>query len=169
MEIVSATIDDLSRYQELARQTFYDAYEPNTNPGDLQKYMAENFSDDVVRNELTDQHSAVFLLQDERQQIAGYIKLRWGTSHELLSGKSIELQRIYVHKEFYNKGLGKILLDHAEQYGRQNGFEWIWLCVWYENHGAIRFYERAGWKEFGKTKFRFGDTVFDDPVLKKKL
>lgn len=168
MEIVKFTIDDLDIYQSVARQTFYDAYERNTDAENLQKYIDDNFSLPVVTAELHDPDCALFYLRDGNN-IVGYIKLRWNTSHDLLEGKAIELQRIYVVKEYYGKGYGKILLDHAEQYGRENGFDWIWLCVWYENAGAIRFYEREGWKKFGMTRFKFGDVVYDDPVFKKRL
>jgi ribosomal protein S18 acetylase RimI-like enzyme len=169
MEMIKATIEDLLVYQSVARETFYDAYVKDTDPSDLEKYMSEHFTDEIVSEELNDPHSIAFFLKNADGNIVGYIKLRWNTTHELLTGRSIELQRIYVLKEFYNKGYGKILIDYAEQYGRQHGFEWIWLCVWGENQGAIRFYERAGWKKFGMTKFKFGDTVYDDPVFKKRL
>jgi len=168
MEIIKYTIDDLETYQSVARQTFFDAYEKDTKPSDLQKYIAENFATEVVKTDLTDPESAVFFLHDD-EKILGYVKLRWNTYHEALTGKAIELQRIYVLKEYYGKGYGKILIDHAEQFGRENGFEWIWLCVWLDNHGAIRFYEKAGWEKFGMTRFKFGDIVYDDPVFKKKL
>lgn len=168
MEIVKFTTDDLDVYQSVARQTFFDAYERNTDAENLQKYIDDNFALPVVTAELDDPNCALFYLR-EGNDILGYIKLRWNTSHDLLKGKVIELQRIYVVKEFYGKGYGKILLEHAEQFGRENGFEWIWLCVWYENAGAIRFYEKAGWEKFGMTRFKFGDVVYDDPVFKKKL
>lgn len=168
MEIIKFTTDDLDIYQSVARQTFYDAYEKNTDANDLQQYIDENFALPVVKAELNGEDCAMFYLR-EGDNILGYIKLRWNTSHELLKGNVIELQRIYVVKEFYGKGYGQVLLDYAEQYGRENGFEWIWLCVWRENAGAIKFYERAGWEKFGMTSFRFGETVYDDPVYKKRL
>lgn len=169
MEMIKATIDDLLVYKAVASETFYDAYVKDTDPSDLQKYMSENFTDEMLREELNDPHGVIFFLKNAGENILGYIKLRWNTSHLLLTGWAIELQRIYVLKEFYNKGYGKVLIDFAEQYGRQHGYEWIWLCVWAENHGAIRFYERAGWEKFGMTKFKFGDTIYDDPVFKKRL
>lgn len=169
MEMVKCNMNDLPVYRELARQTFFDAYEKDTDPSDLQQYIGEHFSIEAITRELTDAHCAVFFLKDESKQVTGYVKLRWDTSHELLEGKPIELQRIYVKKEYYGKGYGKLLLDYAEAYGRDHGYDWIWLCVWLDNHGAIRFYRRNGWEQFGEIKFKFGDTIFNDPVFKKKL
>lgn len=168
MEIVQCSFDDWENYQSVARKTFFETYEKGTSADDLDKYMAENFSDDAIIEELTGDHYAVFLLKD-KEKIIGYSKLRWDTTHESLDENSMELQRIYVAKEYQGKGYGKILIDHAEQYAREQGFAWIWLCVWFENHGAIRFYERSGWQKFGDTQFKFGDHVYLDPVFRKKI
>lgn len=167
MEIVQCTIGDLETYQTLARQTFYETYEKGTDPDDLKKYMDEHFSTEAISKELTVEPCAVFILKEN--EMLGYVKLRWDTTHELLEGKCIEMQRIYVVKQHYSKGYGKILIEHAEKYARDHGFDWIWLCVWYENHGAIRFYERSGWQKFGDKQFRFGDHVYLDPVFRKSL
>jgi ribosomal protein S18 acetylase RimI-like enzyme len=167
MEIIQCTINDWEICQKIARQTFFETYEKGTDAKDLEKYMTENFSTDAIKEELTSSSCAVFMLKDKA--IVGYIKLRWDTTHELLDANAIELQRIYVLNEYQGKGYGKMLIEHAEQYARNHGFEWIWLCVWYENHGAIRFYERSGWEKFGDKQFKFGDHVYLDPVLRKKL
>lgn len=169
VEIVRCTIDDLEQYQALARKTFFDTYEVGTDPQDLQKYMEENFSTEVAQKELAGNECAIFLLKEKDLGNVGYVTLRWDTTHELLDANSIELQRIYVSKDHQSKGYGKLLISHGEQYGRQHGFDYIWLCVWYENHGAIRFYERAGWEKFGMKDFKFGDHVYQDPVFRKKL
>lgn len=167
-EIVQCTIDDLEQYQSLARQTFFDTYEVGTDPKDLEKYIGENFSTEAITKELTEEPCAVFLLK-KNNELLGYSKLRWDTTHELLVGKTIELQRIYVLKDQNGKGYGRMLMDHSEQYGREHGFDCIWLCVWFENHHAIRFYEKAGWEKFGMKDFKFGDEVYQDPVLRKNL
>src|SRR5690242_16898833 len=102
-----ATIDDLLLFQAVAREAYHDAYVADTDPSDLQKYIDENFNTEAVSKELSDADSIVFFLKDEAQKVLGFIKLRWNTTHELLSGKIIELHRIYVMKEYYKKGYGK--------------------------------------------------------------
>lgn len=169
MDIVKCTIDEFEPYQVLARQTFIETYEKGTDPGDLDKYIAENFSDEAITQELNSDQCAVFLLKDKDGGLVGYSKLRWDTTHELLEGRVIEMQRIYVLRQYYGQGYGKTLIGHAEQYGREHGFDWIWLCVWFENHGAIRFYEREGWHKFGDKEFKFGDGIYLDPVFRKKI
>jgi len=169
MEIVRVTIDELKQYRSLARKTFLETYESNTDPQQLKDYMEEHFSNEASVAELAGDECAVFFLKDDNGETVGYCKLRWDTTHELLEPNAMELQRIYVLGEYQGNGYGKLLLKHAEQYGREHGFDWIWLCVYYENHGAIRFYEREGWVKFGIKEFKFGDGVYLDPVMKKKL
>lgn len=169
MEVVRCTVQDLEQYQWVARKTFLETYEKNTDPVQLKDYMEEHFSTAAVSSDLKGAECAVFFLKDDNGNILGYSKLRWDTTHELLEPNAIELQRIYILQEHHSNGFGKILLRHAGQYGRDHGFDWIWLCVYYENHGAIRFYEREGWSKFGIKEFKFGDGVYMDPVMKKRL
>lgn len=50
------------------------------------------------------------------------------------------VEHLYVHPNFQNKGVGKLLLDYVKT-ENPNG---LYLWVFEENKDAIRFYEREG-------------------------
>ncbi len=170
MTIIRCDINHLEEYERVARQSFYDAFEKVSHPDNFKLYVSTAFLPEILRGEIEDNKTAIFFLQTETGDTAGYVKLRWDRSDEyFLNQKAIELQRIYLLEQFWNKGYGKALLEFCEKFGKEQGFEWIWLVVWSENHGAIRFYEREGWQQFAIKDFQFGHEVHHDPVLKKKL
>jgi ribosomal protein S18 acetylase RimI-like enzyme len=168
--ITKATETDIESYQYVAQQSFIDAFEEKSNPENFKKYISTAFTIEELMPDLqNNEHAAVFFIHSENTTI-GYVKLRWDRSEEYFgTTKALELQRIYLLKEYWNKGYGRHLLDFSEKIGLEQGFEWIWLCVWCENHGAIRFYEREGWEKFAYKNFQFGDEIHVDPVLKKQL
>lgn len=170
MKIIHCTENHLDELIQVAKQSFIDAFEKQTDPDSFQDYVSKTFEPTAVLAELTHPQSIFFFLQTDDGETAGYLKLRWDRSEEFFpTEKAIELQRIYLLEKFWNKGFGKILLDFSESYSREQGFEWIYLIVWFQNHGAIKFYEREGWTIFGNKDFQFGNEIHHDFALKKKV
>lgn len=170
MKVIRCDVNHLNEYQQVARQSFIDAFEKVSEPKSFKNYISTAFELDILRGELEDTKTAIYFLQTDNGESTGYIKLRWDRSEEFFGAEpALELQRIYLLERFWNKGYGKILLDFSENFAIENAFQWIWLVVWFENHGAIRFYERQGWEKFATKNFQFGDEIHVDPVFKKKL
>ena len=170
MTIIRCNETHLGEYERVARQSFIDAFEKVSEPESFKLYVASAFLPEVLRGDLVSEKAAVYFLKTNEGDTAGYIKLRWDRSDEFFpTEKALELQRIYLLEKYWYKGYGKALLDFSEYFGRENGFLWIWLLVWSENHGAIRFYERAGWEQFAVKDFPFGNEIHHDPALRKSL
>lgn len=83
--------------------------------------------------------------------------------------KHIELQRIYVFKEYHRTGAAQLLMQEALNYARKAGYEVIWLGVWGENEKAMRFYRKYGFQVFGSHEFVVGDKIDIDLLVKKQL
>jgi diamine N-acetyltransferase len=170
MKIIHCTENHLDELIKVAKQSFIDAFEKQTEPDNFQDYVSKAFEPAAVLAELKHPQSIFFFLQTDDGETAGYLKLRWDRSEEFFpTENAIELQRIYLLEKFWNKGFGKILLDFSESYGREHGFEWIYLIVWFQNNGAIKFYEREGWTIFGNKDFQFGNEIHHDFALRKSL
>ncbi|KAJ3294864.1 hypothetical protein HK104_003205 [Borealophlyctis nickersoniae] len=70
-----------------------------------------------------------------------------------------ELKRMYVRPEFRGAGLGKRMLQHLENYARDQGVPLLRLETGIHQHEAIRLYERYGFysiRHFGQ--------YWDDPL-----
>jgi ribosomal protein S18 acetylase RimI-like enzyme len=75
--------------------------------------------------------------------IIGYLKLNFGQSQtEMKEDNSLEIERIYVLKDYHGKNVGQVLLEKSIHIARQKGLDFIWLGVWEENSRAIHFYKK---------------------------
>ena len=170
MKIVKCTENQLDELILVAKQSFIEAFEKNSDPDNFKVYVNKAFTREAVLEELQNAESVFYFLQTAEGENVGYVKLRWDRSDEFFkTERALELQRIYLLETHWNKGFGKILLDFSETYALENGFEWIYLIVWHQNFGAIKFYERQGWAVFGSKDFQFGNEIHHDHALRKKL
>ncbi len=81
----------------------------------------------------------------------------------------LELRRIYLFSRFHGSGAGQFLMDAALDGARAQGAERVLLGVHPENHRALRFYRRNGFRVIGQRQFQVGASVFQDPVLALEL
>ncbi len=154
----------------LSRQTFSDAFEAQTDPENYAIYVDNNLNEEVLRGELQSNTTQFFWARDAQGATVGYLKLRWDRSADFFGEiPALELQRIYLLGKYWNKSYGKILLEFAKNWAKQQQFQWIWLIVWFKNEGAIRFYEREGWEIFGRKDFQFGNEIHHDYVFRIKI
>lgn len=163
------TLNDIDQLQEIGRQTFYETFAGSNTEDDMQKYLDESFSESKLTAELTDPNSEFyFAILDNK--VIGYLKLNFGQSQtELKDDKALEIERIYVLKEFHGKKIGQILYDQAIKIARQKNADYVWLGVWEENPRAINFYKKNGFVEFDKHIFKLGNDEQTDIMMKLKL
>ncbi len=82
-----------------------------------------------------------------------------------ISGRDLELKRIYVFSRFQGKGVGRKLIKEAiaEAYTRK--MERLLLGVYVHNDAAISFYTRMGFRRLGHRKFSMGGQMCDDYIM----
>ncbi len=169
IEIEKVTLNEIEKLQKIGRQTFLETFSESNSEENMKSYLEEGFSREKLTTELNDKNSEFYFAKIENEVI-GYLKLNFGESQtELKDNKSLEIERIYVPKEFHGKSVGQILYDKAIQVAKQKNAEYVWLGVWEENPRAISFYKKNGFVEFDKHIFRLGDDEQTDIMMKLKL
>jgi ribosomal protein S18 acetylase RimI-like enzyme len=104
------------------------------------KYLVEVFENLSKRK-----NSEIFIAEDEKHEFIGYVFV--GESGEMITGLSSGfIYDIFVEEKFRGKGIGKLLLEKAEDYCRRKGYSRIALMVSAANDSAIRLYTRTGFK-----------------------
>jgi len=153
----------------IGAQTFLDAYEAFFNKEDLNSYIISSFSKQLLLEELAHQKIRYFLLYINGKA-GGYLKLRWDrTCTCSISLPSLELERIYVLKEFYRMKTGRYMLERTIAFALNNQFRSIHLGVWQENKRAIEFYTANGFNICGIKKFQLGSYENDDFIMSRAL
>ncbi len=169
IEIQKVTLNDIDQLQKIGRQTFYETFSTGNTEENMTKYLNEGFSIDKLTTELNDKN-AEFYFATHNDNVIGYLKLNFGQSQtELQDDKGLEIERIYVFKDFHGKSVGQILYDKAIHIARQKNTDYVWLGVWEENPRAINFYKKNGFVEFDKHIFKLGNDEQTDIMMKLKL
>jgi len=153
----------------LSRKTFYDAFAHQNNPDDFEAYAAVAFTQEQLLSELENPESAFYFAVSDGEPI-GYIKLNYGNAQaEYQEADGVEVSRLYVHADHQGKKIGNHLLDFAINKSKEDGFKYIWLGVWDQNHAAQRFYARNGFEPVGTHDFVIGTDVQTDILMKREL
>lgn len=169
MQIRKLNISDLENLQKISIQTFRETFEDVNTEENMKKYLTEKLSLSQLKYELENPNSEFFFAENENK-ILGYLKLNFKNAQtEKVDENHLEIERIYVLKEFFHLKIGQILFDKALEIGRKKKLEFVWLGVWKENHRAIRFYEKNRFKVFGKHDFLLGEDVQTDLLMKLKI
>jgi ribosomal protein S18 acetylase RimI-like enzyme len=155
--------------QTIGRQTFFETFSAGNTEENMRKYLEEGFTVEKLSAELNDQNSEFYFATFDNQVI-GYLKLNFGQSQtEIKEDKALEIERIYVLKEYHGKKVGQILYDKAIQMARLKNVDYVWLGVWEENPRAIKFYKKNGFVEFDKHIFKLGDDEQTDIMMRLAL
>jgi diamine N-acetyltransferase len=169
IEIKKIGLTEIEQLQIIGRQTFLETFAQGNTEENMQKYLQEGFTVDKLTNELTNPNSEFyFALLDNK--VVGYLKINFGQAQtELKDQKALEIERIYVLKEFHGKKVGQILYDKAFDIAKQTSADYLWLGVWEENPRAINFYKKNGFVEFDKHIFKLGNDEQTDIMMKLYL
>ncbi|WP_257668952.1 GNAT family N-acetyltransferase [Parapedobacter tibetensis] len=163
------TLNDIEQLQTIGRQTFYETFSAGNTKENMATYLDEGFSMEKLTAELNTENSEFyFALIDDK--VTGYLKLNVGQSQtEIKNDLALEIERIYVLKEFHGKKVGQALYEKAMEIAKQKSAQYIWLGVWEENPRAISFYKKNGFVAFDKHVFKLGDDEQTDIMMKKVL
>jgi ribosomal protein S18 acetylase RimI-like enzyme len=167
--IRKATISDLETIQEISKQTFIETFTEVNTPENMDNYIQENFNAQQIALEINNPESAFYLAILDHQAIA-YLKINFGNAQtETRNLQAMEIQRIYVLKNFHGKQIGQLLLNKAIKIGQESGVETIWLGVWEKNYKAIQFYNNNDFVEFDQHNFTLGNDVQTDLLMELRI
>lgn len=75
---------------------------------------------------------------------------------KLNSGKHLIVHRLCVDPGYQGMGIARLLMNFAEEYGKENGYESIRLDAFMSNKHACSLYEKLGYSTAGIVQFRKG-------------
>jgi ribosomal protein S18 acetylase RimI-like enzyme len=156
-------IDDL---QKISQQTFIETFAESNTKENIKDYVNNNLSIAQLASELSLKNSQ-FYFAIHNSDVIGYLKLNLADAQtELKRENSIEIERIYILKEYHGKKVAKLLFETALTIANERNASFIWLGVWEHNPRAIHFYKKYGFIEFDKHIFRLGNDDQTDIMMK---
>jgi diamine N-acetyltransferase len=162
-------LESLAEYKQIGVETFEESFRTLNNHEDFNLYMNGAFADDKLKKELSDENSEIFLVY-YRHTVIGYLKINEnGSQTELKEAAGLEIERIYVKKEYQGQKIGEKLLDFAINQASEKKKKYVWLGVWEKNLGAQKFYKRHEFEQFSEHDFYLGNDRQTDVMMKLEL
>ena len=164
-----ATTKDASLIARLSRKTFYETFAEHNSAANMEKFMQEAFTNDLLEKEVG-MPGTIFLLAYRNGKLAGYVKLK---DNSPLPGDErnnvMEIARFYALKEMIGKGVGSAMMRACVNLARDAKKRMLWLGVWELNKRAIEFYKKWGFEQISTHFFILGEDKQTDWIMKKEL
>lgn len=168
-----ASAADAHSLAELAAETFPLACPPHATPESIAAFIAEHLTVARFTRYLGDSARTI-LIASEASVPVGYSMLVSGepTDRDVRASirlhPTIELSKFYTRATVHGAGIASPLMVATLEAAAPNAVG-IWLGVNEENARAIRFYQKHGFEQVGRKRFRVGDRLEDDWVLERAL
>ncbi|MDM5326172.1 GNAT family N-acetyltransferase [Neobacillus sp. CF12] len=167
INIKKCTLEDSSKLQEISYETFNETFKHQNSLENMLAYLERAFNINQLEKELSYITSEFYFVYFNNE-VAGYLKVNSDdTQSEDMGDESLEVERIYIKKEFQKHGLGKYLLNKALEIAIERNKKKIWLGVWEKNENAIAFYKKMGFVQTGAHSFYMGDEEQTDFIMTK--
>ena len=168
-ELEKCTLQDLHSLHKISMETFYQTFADTNTEENMTAYLESAYNEEKLYKEFcTPDSSFFFLYVDDR--LAGYMKINeYPSQTDINDSDSLELERLYILKDFQGIGLGNELMNHAISIASEHGKKYIWLGGWEHNERAKHFYKKNGFYKIGEHSFVVGDDVQTDYVMRKDL
>ena len=117
---------------------------PDVYKGNLQKYNEQDILE-ILREE----NSPVFVATDEDDNVVGYAFCIIKTVEEtkaLVGRKFLYIDDFCVDENCRNMNVGKFIMENVVKEAKKTDVSSIELNVWEFNEGAIKFYEKCGFR-----------------------
>jgi ribosomal protein S18 acetylase RimI-like enzyme len=162
-------LEDLGTLQSISRRTFEETFAAMNDEANLKAYIQKAFDREKLRGELLNGSSSFYFAYLDGE-LAGYLKLNMdGAQTDLHDPRALEVERIYVLKNFQGKGIGRRLMEKAIEVALEHDKTFIWLGVWERNEAALRFYEKNEFYQIDEHLFVVGDDPQTDLIMRKDL
>lgn len=156
--IVRAKDKDFKLLADIAKVSFAESHGNSASAADINKYVIERYNYDVFSQELNDHENIYHIIYHDKKP-AGYSKIIYNVPHSNIGIENVtKLDRIYLLKEFCGLRLGLEVFNFNIELSKQNNQSGMWLFVWKENHRAVNFYKKTGFKIIGSHDFKLTET-----------
>lgn len=157
---------DATRIAEIQVSSWRVAYRSILEEEYLSKLSAEKRAESW-RQIITSDPLSLFVFETE-EKITGWIN--FGTCRDDDSPESGEIYAIYIHPDYFGKGMGSMLMAHAERELFNRGHFQINLWLLEKNHSAQSFYESLHYKDDGTRKlFKLGNREVCEMRMSRNL
>jgi RimJ/RimL family protein N-acetyltransferase len=163
MIIRKASIDDAEKYLQMLKQLDTETKNMMLEPGE-RKTTIEQMRGRIVN--MSGSNGTILLIEDENE-IGGFLAAQGGGANRIRHSAYIVIGML---KEYRGKKIGTKLFEELEKWTLENNITRLELTVVKNNEGAIKLYEKVGFKIEGiKEKSMIIDGNYVDEYYMGKI
>jgi diamine N-acetyltransferase len=156
-----STENHMDIIESLAREIWTEHYNPIIGKQQVDYMLARYQSKQAVKEQIAS--GVLYFLIEEGRAFIGYIAVH-------PRGDELFLSKIYLRSSRRARGYGKKAVQFVETLARERGLRKIVLTVNKNNTGAIRAYEKIGFRNVGSLVQDIGSGfVMDDYAMEKTV
>jgi ribosomal protein S18 acetylase RimI-like enzyme len=135
--------DDIQTLQILNDEVFVDnhKYDPDLKMDWAKSDVGKKYFTEAVANP-----DDICLIAWDGERAAGYLAASPKDFGYRLS-KYIEIDNMGVSPDYRSKGIGSQLMNEFFKIAKQRGFQKAYVNAYFENSGAVEFYEKNGFRK----------------------
>ena len=158
---------DAPALAEIGARTFVETFGHLYAAEDLAEFLATAYSLEKTRADLANPAAAAWLVEANGQVIGHAQCGSCDLPHPDVTAQCRELKRFYLVRTAQSGGIGGRLFRVCLDWMLEDGPRDLWIGVWSENHGALRFYGRQGFDKVGEYGFQVGTTTDHEFILRR--
>ncbi|WP_025563970.1 GNAT family N-acetyltransferase [Psychromonas sp. SP041] len=178
-------LSQVALLQYVAIRTYQETFSDTNSEALLQQYYKESLNIEKLSAQLQNTNSEFYFLyatsntsesiseneaKNTDAKLAGFLKLNVDSAQtDIFDAEALEVEKIYILKDFLSQGLGKKLISFAIERAIEQNKKYLWLGVWEHNFPALTFYQKMGFEQFGEHDFNMGGDIQKDLLLKRVL
>ena len=169
IQIRRATFTDAQIISYLGKKTFEETFADLFSDDELNVYLDTTFNIDKLKSSLLKKENIFGILYYPDKPV-GYYKIKMGQHFgHLADPQCIQLQKIYVLRDYLDLRLGKEMLNHILSLEEINKYGLMWLVVLHTNDRAIQFYKVFGFEKLKTYHHTIGSRLLEYDLMIKKL
>jgi ribosomal protein S18 acetylase RimI-like enzyme len=169
-KIRPATHADAEMLGHIGVATFVESYTDEIEGTAMMAHCSNQHSASAYKTYLTARRTGCWLAEHPRTGAPIGYALNCTPDLPIdLDETDIELKRIYVLSKYHGQGIAAALLEEAVAHAKTIGAKRILLGTYKDNHRALAFYAKHGFKLIGTRKFNIGGRLYDDVILAKPI
>lgn len=149
------------------RETFVEDFAMPYSERDIATFLPGAYGEDVIGALLADPAHRHLLAWQGARAVGFALAGPVGLPHPDVRAEDRELKRIYVVRDAQGTGAGRALFEAAMAWMHGEGARRVWLGVWSGNARAQRFYASRGFTKVGEYRFRVGETLDHEHILRR--
>jgi ribosomal protein S18 acetylase RimI-like enzyme len=153
---------DLASIRRITWQSWISTYSSFIPESDLRSYFDVTYTEAFLLSMFDDPFMRGFIAEKD-DHIAGYARLFLNRDENRLYVPSM-----YLLPDFLGQGIGRRLLEAAEEYAAEKQVDRLWIGVMVKNRQALLFYRKVGFQFVREEPFTMGKTTVSHLIGYKK-